>query len=144
MEKQAVKEIALACGFKLKQQPDGTMDLNPYVYEFADQLLSRVRHGQEMMNMCKGAKLSEQIGRMGQRDLPMDMPPVHDPVNHPSHYKMGKVQCIEAIKSSLTEEEFRGYCKGNVIKYTWRERYKAGRESLEKAKWYLTYLLDKV
>lgn len=68
----------------------------------------------------------------------------HDPVNHPSHYKMGKVQCIEAIKSSLTEEEFRGYCKGNVIKYTWRERYKAGRESLEKAKWYLTYLLDKV
>lgn len=25
MEKQAVKEIALACGFKLKQQPDGTI-----------------------------------------------------------------------------------------------------------------------
>lgn len=35
MNKQRVKELALANGFKLKQQPDGTEDLNPYVYEFA-------------------------------------------------------------------------------------------------------------
>lgn len=61
MEKQAVKEIALACGFKLEPQPNGTMDLKPRVYEFADQLLSRVRHGQEMMNMCKGALLSDAL-----------------------------------------------------------------------------------
>lgn len=30
-----VKSIALEVGFKLKTQPDGTEDLNPYVYEFA-------------------------------------------------------------------------------------------------------------
>lgn len=35
MNKQQIKELALANGFKLKEQPDGSMDLNPYVYDFA-------------------------------------------------------------------------------------------------------------
>lgn len=35
MTNDQIKEIALANGFKLKEQPDGGMDLNPYVYEFA-------------------------------------------------------------------------------------------------------------
>ena len=35
MNKQKIKELALANGFKLKQQTDGTEDLNPYVYDFA-------------------------------------------------------------------------------------------------------------
>ena len=35
MEKSRIKAIALSSGFKLKEQPDGDMDLNPYVYEFA-------------------------------------------------------------------------------------------------------------
>lgn len=39
--KQHVKEIALANGFKLKEQPDGKMDLNPYVYQFADALCNQ-------------------------------------------------------------------------------------------------------
>lgn len=39
MTNDKIKEIALANGFKLKEQPDGTQDLNPYVYEFARALL---------------------------------------------------------------------------------------------------------
>lgn len=35
MNKQRIKELALANGFKLKEQSDGSVDLNPYVYEFA-------------------------------------------------------------------------------------------------------------
>jgi len=35
MNKEKIKELALANGFKLKEQPDGAMDLNPYVFEFA-------------------------------------------------------------------------------------------------------------
>lgn len=35
MNKETIKELALTNGFKLKEQPDGAMDLNPYVYEFA-------------------------------------------------------------------------------------------------------------
>ena len=47
------------------------------------------------------------------------------------------VECIEAIRSALTEEEFRGYCKGNALKYVWREKHKGQDESLKKAIWYL-------
>ena len=63
-----------------------------------------------------------------------------DNVKSPPHYKQGKIECIEAIQSALTEEEFRGYCKGNALKYIWRERHKGGTESLEKAAWYLDYM----
>ena len=35
MEKSRIKAMALSSGFKLKEQPSGEMDLNPYVYEFA-------------------------------------------------------------------------------------------------------------
>ena len=65
----------------------------------------------------------------------------HDPVNHPDHYTNGSIECIDAIRSALTPEEFRGYLKGNIIKYVWRERIKGQNESLDKAGWYLTYLL---
>jgi hypothetical protein len=65
-----------------------------------------------------------------------------DNVNNPPHYKQGTIECIEAIQSALTEEEFRGYCKGNAMKYIWRERHKGGTESLEKAAWYLDYMMQ--
>ena len=41
MDKKIVRELALANGFKLKEQPDGTLDLNPYVYEFAAALAAK-------------------------------------------------------------------------------------------------------
>lgn len=63
-----------------------------------------------------------------------------DEINNPSHYRQGEIECIDAIKAQLTEEEFRGYCKGNSIKYIWRERHKGGAESLQKAAWYLAKL----
>ena len=64
-----------------------------------------------------------------------------DSINSPDHYTQGGIECIEAIQAALTTEEFRGYCKGNVLKYVWRERNKGGTESLEKAAWYLDYLV---
>lgn len=39
MNNEQIREIALANGFKLKEQPSGEMDLNPYVYEFARALV---------------------------------------------------------------------------------------------------------
>lgn len=38
IDRAQIKELALANGFKLKEQPDGTMDLNPYVYDFVKAL----------------------------------------------------------------------------------------------------------
>jgi hypothetical protein len=63
-----------------------------------------------------------------------------DNVNKPEHYRQGGIECIDAIQAALTPEEFRGYCKGNALKYVWRERYKGGDESLRKAQWYLDRL----
>lgn len=61
-----------------------------------------------------------------------------DSVNSPPHYKQGDIECIDAIQAALTEDEFRGYCKGNALKYIWRERHKGGEESLRKGWWYLS------
>ena len=71
-------------------------------------------------------------------------PPViqEDVVNHPPHYTDGGIECIEAIEAALTIEEYRGYCKGNCLKYIWRERHKGGTESLKKAQWYLDRLIQ--
>ena len=65
-----------------------------------------------------------------------------DMVNHPPHYVDGGIECIEAIEAQLTEEEYRGFLKGNVAKYLWRERNKGGVESLKKAQWYLDRLVN--
>jgi hypothetical protein len=35
MDKNRIRELALANGFKLKDLPDGSVDLKPYVYDFA-------------------------------------------------------------------------------------------------------------
>lgn|GEM_PF-6314595 len=41
MNKKQIKDLALSNGFKLKEQPSGEMDLNPYVYEFASALIAK-------------------------------------------------------------------------------------------------------
>lgn len=63
-----------------------------------------------------------------------------DTVDRPEHYASAEIECIDAIQAQLTPEEFRGYLKGNVAKYLWRERMKGGVESLKKAEWYLKKL----
>jgi hypothetical protein len=65
-----------------------------------------------------------------------------DLVNHPPHYTDGGIECIEAIEAQLTTEEYRGYLKGNIAKYIWRERHKGGTESLKKARFYLDRLIE--
>ena len=68
-----------------------------------------------------------------------------DPINHPTHYTQGKVECIDAIESATVGKSgFEAYCVGNVIKYLWRYEQKGGKESVEKAKWHLQKLLDSI
>ena len=65
-------------------------------------------------------------------------------VNSPSHYKTNSVETINVIESSLTEEEFHGYLKGNILKYVSRHKHKHPSEpekDLLKAQWYLTRLI---
>lgn len=68
-----------------------------------------------------------------------------DPVNHPSQYTQGEVECIDAIDSAVTElPPDEAVCVANVIKYVWRYRRKSPVESLKKARWYLDRLIGKV
>jgi hypothetical protein len=61
-----------------------------------------------------------------------------DPVNSPAHYTVGGIETIDYIKAKLTPEEFIGYLKGNVIKYTSRAGKKQDTiQDLEKAQWYM-------
>lgn len=64
-----------------------------------------------------------------------------DVVAKPAHYNQSIIECIDAIEAALTEDELRGYYKGNVLKYTWRERYKNGIEDMRKACWYYDRLV---
>lgn len=64
-----------------------------------------------------------------------------DKVNKPAHYQ-GAIECIDAIESTMTKEAFRGYLKGNVMKYMWRYEKKNGVEDLQKAEWYLKKLIE--
>lgn len=65
-----------------------------------------------------------------------------DKVNHPSHYTTGEIETIDYIRDKLTKEEFIGYCKGNILKYISREKYKGGKEDLEKAAVYLRWAIE--
>lgn len=42
----------------------------------------------------------------------------------------------------MTDEAFKGYCKGNIEKYIWRYTDKGGIEDLKKAQWYLARLIQ--
>lgn len=64
-----------------------------------------------------------------------------DPVDHPRHYDKNGVECIDWIRMCLTPEEFRGYLKGNSLKYLWRNEHKGNPvQDLGKAGWYVDKL----
>lgn len=70
---------------------------------------------------------------------------VSDPVNSPSHYMHGDIETIEIIRAMLTPEEYRGYLKGNILKYRERAPYKGKTdEDYAKAKRYYDWLREVV
>ena len=88
---------------------------------------------------CKG-EVSHELPEITPKQIIKDA--VDDLVNHPSHYTDGSIECIDAIQAQLTPEEFRGYLKGNIAKYIWREKHKGGTQSIEKGAWYLNRLIQ--
>ena len=71
-----------------------------------------------------------------------EVAPTNDAVQHPAHYTHGGIECIEAIRASMTADGFCDYCKGNILKYIWRWRDKGGVEDLRKASVYLNWLIN--
>jgi hypothetical protein len=50
-----------------------------------------------------------------------------------NHYKEMPIQPWAVMESVLTPEEFRGFLKGNIIKYSMRAGRKAGSDDTSKA-----------
>ena len=70
---------------------------------------------------------------------------VEDVVNNPDHYNTGRIECIEAIEESMSSVAYKGYLKGNAMKYLWRYDYKGKQvEDLQKCQWYLARLTQVV
>jgi len=62
---------------------------------------------------------------------------------NPSHYTDGDIECIDALQSMLTEEQFIGFLRGNAFKYQWRcEKKGSPKNDLEKAQWFLNKLME--
>ena len=57
MDRETIKALALQEGFKLKEQPAGEPDLNPYVYHFAERLVQESTQQSLIDSYC--AQLSE-------------------------------------------------------------------------------------
>ncbi len=86
-------------------------------------------------------KLQENYKAMVTEELDEEI----DVVNNPQHYNTGNIECIEAIRESMSPEAFKGYLKGNTMKYLWRYDYKGkASEDLQKAGWYLNKLIKEV
>ena len=67
---------------------------------------------------------------------------VNDIVNSPLHYLKGKKETIDVIQDCMTDDEYHGYLKGNVLKYVSRYKFKGEPlEDLQKAQWYLNKLI---
>ena len=64
-----------------------------------------------------------------------------DTIFNPKHYMQGSHECIDEIKAMLTPDEFKGFLKGNIIKYRYRANLKNGKEDLAKADNYAYYLM---
>ena len=66
-----------------------------------------------------------------------------DPVNHPSHYETGGIECFDAIVASQGTYAAMSFCLCNAFKYIWRCKHKGKPvEDIEKAIWYLNKYLE--
>lgn len=51
-------------------------------------------------------------------------PTAADPVDAPSHYRQGEIECIDAVKAMLGAEGFAYWLRGNMVAYLWRLPHK--------------------
>ena len=112
-------------------------------------------HGRTLGSVClecdqiesgyRGAvDYSEALKHMAD-DLNVTPDEIMDNVNSPPHYTVGGYESIDVIKAKLTPEEYRGFLKGNLMKYINRANYKGNHDTdCEKAEWYAKRLVKEL
>ena len=68
-------------------------------------------------------------------------------VNHPDHYggKDNPYEALKVMRAWMTDEEYRGFCRGNALKYLSRAGKKnpdKAAEDLRKAAFYIQAEVD--
>lgn len=58
------------------------------------------------------------------------------------HYRRMPIQPWDVMRSCMTQEEWLGFLRGNVLKYVMRANLKGGVEDLQKAQHYLQTLIQ--
>ena len=94
--------------------------------------------------MVKSKRVYEKRIEHG-HDMSYENEITYDGVNAPAHYLHGRKETIDVITDCMTNDEFHGYLKGNILKYVSRYKFKGEPlEDLQKAHWYLNRLIKEV
>lgn len=90
-----------------------------------------------LFNLCVDFDNTKPEDREGEEDK------TECDIKSPNHYKLksGR-ESIEILREVLTEDELKGFYKGNILKYLIRHEKKNGKEDLEKARVYLNWLIE--
>ena len=71
----------------------------------------------------------------------------NDAVRSPKHYKLPglNIESVDVLRSVLTPEEFKGFCRGNALKYLIRAGRKDNElQDIKKAGVYIEWLIDTI
>lgn len=74
-------------------------------------------------------------------------PNIDDAVRSPKHYKLPglNIESVDVLRSVLTPEEFKGFCRGNALKYLIRAGRKDSElQDIKKAGVYIEWLVDTI
>lgn len=72
----------------------------------------------------------------------MSAPSTHRVQIGGDHYQRLAIQPWDAMQAWMSPEQFRGFLRGNAIKYLARYNHKGGVEDLRKARHYLDKLIE--
>ena len=88
--------------------------------------------------------IGEETGPENKVEKPMKEVPMNDNVHSPKHYMIPgcNFESIDIIRQRLGDVGFMFFLEGNVSKYLIRAEKKNGKEDYQKAKKYLSWLID--
>ena len=82
------------------------------------------------------SNLKDHVNGISAEDFTVN-PDRYDMIQNPMHYTVGGYEALDIIKAKLSPEEYRGYCKGNILKYIMRANYKGHHDQdCDKAEYY--------
>lgn len=134
-----------------KKEIDDTINVCPYFFDLEKEqdrpcLMDDSMNCWDCWNREMPGNTDCRVADAPRNDEPKDDLVKDDPVNHPSHYTAGGVECIDAIAAALCKytDGVDAWLAGQVIKYLWRSPLKGTyAQDLKKAQFYLNRLVKR-